>query len=111
MGVMRIGHASLRVMDMAAALKHYENVLGLKVTMEDKNGNVYMKCWDEWDKYSLILTPSDQAGLNHVAYKCEKESDLDELQAACAQAQPQRVGEALGCEGKQTLAKRLFRLL
>lgn len=81
MGVMRIGHASIRVMDMAAALKHYENVLGLKVTMEDKHGNVYMKCWDEWDKYSLILTPSDQAGLNHVAYKCEKESDLDELQA------------------------------
>ncbi len=78
-GVMRIGHASLRVMDMAAAVKHYENVLGMKRTMEDKHGNVYLKCWDEWDKYSLILTPSDRAGLNHVAYKCEQESDLDEL--------------------------------
>ena len=30
MGVMRIGHTNLRVMDMAAAVKHYENVLGLK---------------------------------------------------------------------------------
>ena len=80
MGVMRIGHASLKVMDMAAAVKHYENVLGMKKTMEDKHGNVYMKCWDEWDKYSLILTPSDQAGLNHVAYKVEKDEDLDALQ-------------------------------
>lgn len=80
MGVMRIGHASLKVMDMAAAVKHYRDVLGLKVAMEDKNGNVYMKCWDEWDKYSLILTPSDQAGLNHVAYKVRKDADLDELQ-------------------------------
>ena len=80
MGVMRIGHASLRVMDMPAAVKHYENVLGMKKTMEDKHGNVYMKCWDEWDKYSLILTPSDQAGLNHVAYKVEKDEDLDALQ-------------------------------
>ncbi len=79
MGVMRIGHASLKVMDIDAAVKHYENVLGLKTTMKDKAGNVYLKCWDEWDKYSLILTPSDQAGLNHVAYKVEKESDLDEL--------------------------------
>ncbi len=78
-GVMRIGHASLRVMDMAAAVRHYENVLGMKRTMEDKHGNVYLKCWDEWDKYSLVLTPSDRAGLNHVAYKCEKESDLDDL--------------------------------
>jgi len=30
MGIMRIGHTSLRVMDMAAAVKHYENVLGMK---------------------------------------------------------------------------------
>lgn len=80
MGVMRIGHTNLRVMDMAAAVKHYENVLGLKTTMQDKAGNVYLKCWDEWDKYSLILTPSDQAGMNHVAYKVEKDADLDALQ-------------------------------
>lgn len=80
MGVMRIGHASIRVMDMAAAVKHYEKVLGMKKTMEDKHGNVYMKCWDEWDKYSLILTQSDQAGLNHVAYKVEHDADLDALQ-------------------------------
>lgn len=80
MGVLRMGHASLRVMDIDAAVRHYEDVLGLKTTMRDKNGNVYLKCWDEWDKYSLILTPSDQAGLNHVAYKVEKEEDLDVLQ-------------------------------
>ena len=81
MGVMRIGHASLKVMDMEAAVNHYVNVIGMYKTMEDKVGNVYLKCWDEWDKYSVILTPSDRAGLNHVAYKCEKDSDLDELQA------------------------------
>ena len=80
MGIARIGHASLRVMDMAAAVKHYEKVLGMKKTMEDKHGNVYLKCWDEWDKYSLVLTPSDQAGLNHVAYKVENDADLDALQ-------------------------------
>ena len=77
MGVMRIGHVSLKVMDMPAAVKHYTEVLGMKVTMEDKSGNVYLKCWDEWDRYSIILTPSDQAGMHHVAYKCEKDSDLD----------------------------------
>lgn len=81
MGILRIGHASLRVMDMAAAVSHYEKVLGLKKTIEDQDGNVYLKCWDEWDKYSLVLTPSDQAGMNHVAYKVEKDGDLDDLQA------------------------------
>ncbi len=81
MGVMRIGHVSLKVMDVAAALHHYQNVLGMKKTMEDQDGNVYLKCWDEWDKYSLILTPSDQAGLNHVAYKVERDEELDALRA------------------------------
>jgi len=81
MGVLRIGHASLRVMDIAAAVKHYEEVLGLKTVMKDNAGNVYLKCWDEWDKYSIILTPSDRAGLNHVAYKVEKDEDLEALQA------------------------------
>ena len=79
MGIMRIGHASLKVMDMAAAVRHYENVLGLKTTMVDKAGTVYLKCWDEWDKFSIILSPADRAGLDHVAYKVEKESDLDAL--------------------------------
>ena len=81
MGVMRIGHISVKIMDMAAALQHYEKVLGMKSVHTDADGNVYLKCWDEWDKYSLILNETDQAGLNHVAYKVEKETDLDELQA------------------------------
>jgi catechol 2,3-dioxygenase len=80
MGVLRIGHVSLRVMDMEAALHHYEKVLGLKTVMKDKSGNVYLKCWDEWDKFSLILTPSDRAGMNHIAYKVEKDADLDAFQ-------------------------------
>ena len=80
MGVLRIGHASLRVMDMAAAVRHYTQTVGMIQTMEDKHGNVYLKCWDEWDQYSVVLTPSDRAGMNHVAYKVERDSDLDEIQ-------------------------------
>ena len=79
MTVMRIGHVSIKAMDMAAAVKHYENVLGMKTTMEDKHDNVYLKCWDEWDKYSVILTPADQGGLNHMAYKVKSDADLDLL--------------------------------
>jgi len=80
MGVLRIGHVSLKVLDMVAAVRHYEKVIGMTKSMEDKQGNVYLKCWDEWDKYSVVLTPSDTTGLNHIAYKVEQEADLDELQ-------------------------------
>ncbi len=77
MSVMKIGHVNLRVLDMKAARNHYENILGLIVTDEDANGNLYFKGWDEWDKYSVILSPSDKAGMDHIAYKVENDSDLD----------------------------------
>ncbi|BBD79559.1 catechol 2,3-dioxygenase [Aerosticca soli] len=81
MGVMRIGHINLRVLDMQAALRHYRDVLGMVPTDEDHKGNVYLKCWDEWDKYSVMLSPADRAGMNHVAYKVERDSDLDDIKA------------------------------
>jgi catechol 2,3-dioxygenase len=77
MGVMRIGHASIKVMDIDTAVRHYEYVLGLKTTHRDAEGNVYLKCWDEWDKYSVVLTPADRAGLNYIAYKVENDAELD----------------------------------
>ena len=81
MGVRRIGTLNLRVLDMDEALHHYENVIGLLKVDEDADGNVYLKGWDEWDKYSMILSPSDRAGMNFVAYKVEKDSDLDDIKA------------------------------
>jgi len=77
MKVMRLGHISVRVTDMAAAVNHYENVLGLIKTHEAGNGDVYFKAWDEWDKYCLVLTLADEPGLNHVAYKVSADADLD----------------------------------
>lgn len=79
MGVLRVGHVSLRVMDVDAAVKHYEDTVGMTETQRDSSGNSYLKCWDEWDKYSLVLTPSDRAGMNYVAYKVEREADLDAI--------------------------------
>ncbi|RLA21278.1 MAG: catechol 2,3-dioxygenase [Gammaproteobacteria bacterium] len=79
MGVLRISHINLRVLDMTAALKHYEDVLGMEKVHTDSEGNVYLKAWDEWDKYSVILSESDRAGMNHIGYKVEKDADLDEF--------------------------------
>ncbi len=48
MGVMRIGHINIRVLDMDAARHHYENVIGLLYADQDEKGNVYLRGWDEW---------------------------------------------------------------
>ena len=79
MGVMRIGHVDLRVLDIDEAVNHYVNILGMIETDRDDAGKVYLKGWDEWDQYSLVLSPSDSAGMNSITYKVEKDSDLDEF--------------------------------
>jgi len=77
MAIMRIGHVSLRVTDMEKSRIHYGKMIGLNETHRDSDGTTYYKAWDEWDKYSVILTPSRTSGANHIAYKVETEADLD----------------------------------
>ena len=79
MGIMRLGHVRLRVLEMEQAHDHYTEMLGLLEQHRDPDGTVYLKGWDEWDKYSVILVRADQAGIDHVAFKVEKDRDLDEL--------------------------------
>jgi catechol 2,3-dioxygenase len=77
MGIMRLGHVALRVMSSEESVEHYTGVLGLLETHRDLDGTVYLKGWDEWDKYSLVLKPSDRAGVEHIAFKTEHVADLD----------------------------------
>ncbi|MDZ7817490.1 MAG: VOC family protein [Aliarcobacter sp.] len=79
MGIIRIGHIDINVLDINESRKYYENIMGMNVTREDSDGTLYLKCWDEWDKYSLVLRPSDEATFNRVAFKVKDDSDLDEL--------------------------------
>ena len=78
-GIMRLGHVDINVLDINESRDYYENIIGMEVTREDSDGTLYLKCWDEWDKYSLILRPSEEATYNKVAYKVEKDSDIDDF--------------------------------
>ena len=80
MGIMRIGHIDMNVLEIDKTRKYYEDIIGMTVTREDSDGTLYLKCWDEWDKYSLILRPSTEATFNKAAYKVKNDKDLDELQ-------------------------------
>lgn len=80
-GVIRPGHAQLRVLDLEAAVKHYRDVLGLVETGRDAQGRVYLKCWDERDHHSLILRKADSAGIDFFAFKVLDKATLEKLDA------------------------------
>jgi len=76
-GIMRMGEVCIRVLDIQEARRHYGTWLGLHEVFEDTEGRVYLKAWDEHDHHSLVLVPSDRAGIVHVAFKVSDEASLD----------------------------------
>ncbi|WP_028311568.1 catechol 2,3-dioxygenase [Derxia gummosa] len=78
-GLLRLGEVALRVLDMKAALEHYDKRMGLEVTLTGDDGRVYLKAWDEHDHHCLVLREADTPGLDHVAFKVSDDAVLDEM--------------------------------
>tara|TARA_R110000822_G_scaffold173299_7_gene312944 strand:+ start:4999 stop:5931 length:933 start_codon:yes stop_codon:yes gene_type:complete len=76
-GVLRLGEIGIRVLDMEQSREHYGTRMGLHEVLEDEQGRVYYKAWDEHDHHSLVLRQSDTAGVDYVAYKVSTADELD----------------------------------
>lgn len=79
-GVMRPGHVQIRVLDMDAAVKHYTELLGLIETDRDDQGRVYLKAWTEVDKFSVVLRPAEEPGMDFMAFKVVDDASLQQLE-------------------------------
>ena len=79
-GVMRPGHAVVRVLDLDESVKFYTDVMGLKETGRDKSGRVYFKCNEERDHNSFVIRKADSAGLDCFAFKVLNNATLATLE-------------------------------
>jgi catechol 2,3-dioxygenase len=79
-GVLRPGHAVVRVLDLDESVKFYTDVMGMKETGRDKSGRVYFKCNDERDHNSFIIRKADRAGLDAFAFKVANAATLSEME-------------------------------
>lgn len=80
-GVLRPGHAQVRVLDLEKSIEFYRDVLGLVETGRDSQGRVYFKCWDERDHNSYIIRQADTAGIDFFAFKVLDVPTLNQLDA------------------------------
>lgn len=79
-GVLRPGHAQIRVLDIEESVKWYTDVMGLKYQGRDDQGRAYFKTRAERDHNSIVLRQADQAGLDFFGYKVLDAATLDELE-------------------------------
>ncbi|RTL49437.1 MAG: catechol 2,3-dioxygenase [Rhodocyclaceae bacterium] len=78
-GVLRPGHAQIRVLDLEEGVKFYRDVLGLLEMGRDKSGRVYFKAWDERDHNSIVIRQADRAGIDFFAFKVANKATLEKL--------------------------------
>lgn len=100
-GIIRPGHAQIRVLDMQKALQHYVELIGLIEMDRDAQGRVYLKGWTEMDKFSLVLREAAEPGLDFIGFKVLGEAALEQLtrdlHASGCEIQQVPAGELQGC--------------
>ncbi|WP_028601084.1 catechol 2,3-dioxygenase [Ottowia thiooxydans] len=98
-GVLRPGHAQIRVLDMEESVQFYTQVMGFMETGRDSSGRVYFKCRQEHDHNSIVLRQADHAGMDFFGFKVSDKSTLEELdqklQAAGVKTERMPAGEML----------------
>jgi len=78
MGVLRLGYAHIRVTDLAAAKKHYTQVVGFRQVL-DQGDKLFLKGWDEWDHHSLVLEQGG-VGVAKIGFKVSRVDDIDKIE-------------------------------
>jgi catechol 2,3-dioxygenase len=76
-GVLRPGYVQIRVRDMDAAITHYVHRLGLHEVSRERDGRVYLRAWDEFDRHSVVLRQADTPGMDYVGFKVASKADLE----------------------------------
>src|SRR6202048_5269649 len=81
MDVAHLGHLELMTPKPDESLAFFRDVLGM--TESGRAGNsVYLRGWDDYERYSLKLTAADTSGMEHMALRARSPQALERRVAA-----------------------------
>jgi catechol 2,3-dioxygenase len=85
-GVLRPGYVQIRVRKMEESVKHYVDRIGLNLVSREKDGRVYLKGWDEFDRHSIVLREAADPGMDTMGFKVSNKKDLAAFKARIEKA-------------------------
>jgi catechol 2,3-dioxygenase-like lactoylglutathione lyase family enzyme len=79
--VSHLGHVELRTPRPEESLRFFVDVMGM--TESGRQGDsIYLRGWDDYERYSLQLTASRSAGLGHAGFRTRSPQALERRVAA-----------------------------
>ncbi|HEY7997435.1 MAG TPA: VOC family protein, partial [Pseudolabrys sp.] len=79
--IAHLGHVEIFTPKFAESRKFFIDVMGMTQSGE-KGSSVYLRCWDDYERYSLKLTDSKTSGLGHAAFRTRSPQALERRAAA-----------------------------
>jgi catechol 2,3-dioxygenase len=76
-----LGHMELLTPKPDESLKFFVDVMGMTVSGR-KGESVYLRGWDDYERYSLKLTASSTSGMEHMALRARSQQALERRVAA-----------------------------
>ncbi|HBY26358.1 MAG TPA: hypothetical protein DEH75_07410 [Bradyrhizobium sp.] len=83
-----LGHMELLTPKPDESLTFFVDVMGMTVSGR-KGDSVYLRGWDDYERYSLKLTASKTSGMEHMAFRTRSPQALERRVAA--EVQPERL--------------------
>src|ERR1700733_9745504 len=81
MDVAHLGHLEVLTPKPEESLRFFVDVMGM--TESGRQGDsVYLRAWDDYERYSLQLTASKTSGLGHAAFRARSPQALERRVAA-----------------------------
>jgi catechol 2,3-dioxygenase len=79
--IAHLGHVEILTPKFDESCKFFIDVMGMTQSGE-KGDSVYLRGWDDYERYSLKLTASKTSGLGHCAFRTRSPRALDRRAAA-----------------------------
>src|SRR5436305_6818910 len=79
--IAHLGHVELLTPKPEESLAFFVDVLGMTESGR-KAGSVYLRAWDDYERYSLKLTGTKTSGLGHAAFRTRSPQALERRVAA-----------------------------
>ena len=76
-----LGHMELLTPKPDESLKFFVDIMGMTVSGE-RGDSVYLRGWDDYERYSLKLTASNTSGMEHMALRARSPQALERRVAA-----------------------------
>ena len=66
--IAHLGHVELLTPKLPESLSFFKDILGMQEVAR-KGNSVYLRCWGDYEQYSVKLTESSQPGVGHTALR------------------------------------------